>query len=145
MPIQYLALALIAGIGIPIMASISSALGLRLASSAAATTILFLGGFLASLVLLLASGMPSFKTVHTIPVYLYTSGLFVTFYAFSMTWLGPRIGIGNAIFWVLLGQVISASVIDHLGLFNNKQVSLSWTRLLGIALMIAGVFLQRKT
>ena len=53
-------------------------------------------------------------------------------------------GVGNAVFFVLLGQLISAAAIDHFGLFTAQTSPLNWTRAAGIALMAAGVFVTQK-
>jgi len=42
----------------------------------------------------------------------------------------------------LLGQLISMSMIDHFGWFGAVQHALTPQRLLGLALMAAGVFLS---
>jgi len=142
--IYYSALALAAGVGVPIMASISSELGLRLSSTTTAATILFLGAFIISLSASLISGVPALKAFQSAPAYLYVGGFFVAFYVLSITWLIPKFGVGNSIFLVLLGQIISASLIDHFGLLNAPATPLSNTRLLGIALMVIGLFLSRR-
>ncbi|MEO0746705.1 MAG: DMT family transporter, partial [Pseudomonadota bacterium] len=54
-------------------------------------------------------------------------------------------GIGNAVFFVLLGQLISAAAIDHFGLFGAQATALGPARLGGIALMAAGVWLTQQT
>ncbi len=46
-------------------------------------------------------------------------------------------------FFVLLGQLISAALIDHFGLFTAQPTPLSSLRLLGIAVIGAGVFLTQ--
>jgi len=45
---------------------------------------------------------------------------------------------------VLLGQLISAAAIDHFGLFGAQVSPLSMTRMGGIALMAAGVFVTQQ-
>ncbi len=141
---HYSALALAAGIGIPIMATISGALSIRLGSTTAATAVLFFGAFVIALVALAINGLPTTLSFNSAPPYLYIGGIFVAFYVLSITWLVPRFGVGNAIFVVLLGQIISASIIDHFGLFNAQIIPMSTTRLFGIILMVIGIFLSRK-
>ncbi len=142
--LYYSTLALVAGIGIPVMASISSRLGLRLDSTTTAATILFLGAFLICLSATFIQGFPAMKTFKMVPIYLYIGGMFVAFYVLSITWLVPRYGVGNSIFFVLLGQVISASIIDHFGLFNTQATPLNSTRFFGVAFMLLGLFLSRR-
>ncbi len=43
----------------------------------------------------------------SIPFYSYLGGLFVVFYLLGMTWIAPKFGVGNAVAFVLLGQIIS--------------------------------------
>jgi transporter family-2 protein len=53
-------------------------------------------------------------------------------------------GVGNAIFFVLLGQLISAGLIDHFGVFGATISPLTLTRSLGIALMGLGVWVTQQ-
>jgi len=49
--------------------------------------------------------------------------------------------VGNAISFVLLGQLIAMSIIDHFGLMGAARYSLSLQRGIGLALMAVGVVL----
>ena len=80
-----------------------------------------------------------------IPFHFYFGGLFVAFYVISVTFIAPRFGVGNAIFFVLVGQLTSAAIIDHFGLFGAQRFPVDTARLAGIALMVAGVWLARRT
>ena len=130
---------LAAGIGIPILAGLNAALGQKLGSPAAAGVILFLVALAsACLVLLLTGG--SLSGAAAAPPHLFLGGVLVACYVLSITWIAPSFGIGNAVFFVLLGQLVSAGLIDQFGLFGAQQTPISLTRALGIALMAAGVF-----
>ena len=48
-------------------------------------------------------------------------------------------------FFVLLGQMISAAAIDHFGLMGAKVDPLTWTRASGIFVMALGVFLTQRS
>ena len=143
--IFYSLLMLFAGIGIPIMATLNSRLAAQLGNPALATVILFAVGLIASsLYLLKAEGIPKDIFKPDIAWYFYTGGLFVVFYILSITWVSPRFGIGNAVSFVLLGQLIAMTIIDHFGLFGTMQVSVDIKRVAGLTLMAAGVFLVVK-
>jgi transporter family-2 protein len=45
---------------------------------------------------------------------------------------------------VLLGQLISAALIDHFGLFGARVSPLSLTRTTGIAVMALGVWITQR-
>ena len=141
-PIFYVLLMCVAGFGIPVMAALNGGLGSRLDSPALATSILFMVGAVVSLTYLFLSGdIPKSPIEQSIPVVFYMGGLFVVFYILSITWVIPRFGVANAISLVLLGQLISMTVINHFGLLGTLQNSISGQRVGGLALMIVGVFL----
>ncbi|MCR9277298.1 MAG: DMT family transporter [Pseudomonadaceae bacterium] len=136
------AIMLLAGIGIPIMAALNGSLGGRLESPIVAAVILFAVALVAGCATLLASGALSESTFTNLPSPMYfAGGLFVAFYVLSITWVAPRFGVGNAVFFVLLGQLVSTAVIDHLGLFGAPVYEVSGQRIAGITLMAIGVFL----
>ncbi len=133
---------LFAGIGIPIMAALNAGLGTRLESPALAAAVLFLVAMVASLsYLLLVEGVPIAFSAPSTPFYYYLGGLFVVFYVLSVTWIAPRFGIGNAVSFVLLGQLLSMATIDQFALLGAPQMSLTLPRLMGLFFMAIGVFL----
>ena len=133
-----------AGVGIPILATWNAGLGLQLGSAPAATFVLFAVGFVASGLIVAATGVPPLAAFGGQRPYVYFAAFFMLFYALSITWAGPRVGIGNAVFSVLLGQLVAAAAIDHFGLWGASPSPLTTRRALGIAVMALGVFLARK-
>lgn len=138
----YSSLMLVAGIGIPIMAALNAGLGARLANPAYASVILFAVAFAAAcFYFLISQGLPEKLPPAGIPVHFYLGGLFVLFYVLSVTWVAPRFGVGNAVSFVLLGQLLSMATIDHFGLMGANQYPFSLQRLVGLVFMGIGVFL----
>lgn len=135
---------LFAGVGIPILAALNAALGKFINSPITAATILFSVAFLACLTLMFATGSPPISKTVSAPKHLFFAGFFVAFYVLSVTFIAPKIGIGNAIFFVLLGQLISAATIDHFGLFGATLSPLSLTRAAGIGVMAIGVWITQQ-
>ncbi|MDB5665857.1 MAG: family transporter [Cypionkella sp.] len=143
--LRYALWMLLAGVGIPILAALNSQLGARLGAPVAAGFVLFSVGFITAAVLLLLSGQaPALATLSAQPKHLLLAGLFMAFYAFSITWVAPRFGVGNAVFCVLLGQMIAATVIDQFGLFGAAIHTVSPTRAAGIAAMVAGLAMIQR-
>jgi len=135
---------LLSGVGIPIMAAMNANLGQHVGGPVAATAILFGVGFVLSAIVLMVVGVPSFEQLGSgRPIY-YLGAAFMVFYALAVTFAAPRIGIGNAVFFVLLGQLIASATIDHFGLFGAITTAITPRRLIGIALMAAGVYMARK-
>lgn len=142
---RYAAVMFAAGVGIPILAALNAQLGARIGSPAAAATVLFVVAFAgAFVVLLLGGGAGRLAALPSQPKHLFLAGFLVAFYVLSITWIAPRFGVGNAVFFVLLGQLVSAAAIDHFGLMSALPKPLSLTRAAGIALMAAGVLLTQR-
>lgn len=136
---------LAAGIGIPVLAALNAALGQRLGAPVAAGVILFLVALSAAIVTLILTGSaPALAKAADAPKHLFLAGLLVAFYVLSITYVAPHFGVGNAVFFVLLGQLISAAAIDHFGLFGAQVSPLTLARAGGIALMGAGVWLTQQ-
>ncbi len=141
---HYALIMLVAGIGIPILAALNAALGRTIGSPAAAATVLFVIAFAASLSVALVAGPQAFARMAIAPRHLFLAGLLVAFYILSITYIAPHFGLGNAVFFVLLGQLISAAAIDHWGLFGANVSPLGLARAGGIALMAAGVWMTQQ-
>lgn len=135
---------LFAGIGIPILAALNAALGGRIGSPVAASVVLFAIAFL-SAAAVYATGL--FKPTGSLlaaPKHLFLAGVLIAFYVLSITFIAPKFGVGNAVFFVLLGQLISAAMIDHFGLFGAQINLISMTRAGGILLMTVGVYVTQQ-
>ena len=101
---------LLAGVGIPVPAARDAAMGLRLGSPMAAAAALFCVALAASLSVWRATGATAARQARA-PRHLYLAGLPVAFCVPSGTVAAPRLGLGNAVFFVLLGQLLSAAGI----------------------------------
>ena len=135
---------LAAGIGIPVLAAMNAALGRHLGAPMLAGAMLLAVGFLTASVVALITGPGALVKLASAPRHLLLAGLLLAFYVLSITAIAPKFGVGNAIFFVLVGQLLSAATIDHFGLFGAHPVPLSWSRLCGLLLMATGVVLTQK-
>lgn len=142
----YALVMLLAGLGIPIMAALNGNLGTRLQNPALASAILFIvAGALCIIYLILSGNIPR-SVPRNIPSYLLLGGVFVVFYILSITWIVPKFGIGNAVSFVLLGQLISMAAIDHFALLGAPSNPITSARFVGLLLMAVGAFLAvRRT
>lgn len=139
---MYAAVMLVAGIGIPTMATLNGGLGGKLMSSSLATSMALALAFSSvSLYLLATEGFPSKFIAEDLPFYYYLGGFCVAFYVISVTWIVPRFGVSNAIAFALLGQLVAMSLIDHFGLLGAQQYLITVKRLSGLILMAVGIFL----
>ena len=135
---------LVVGMGIPVTAALNATLGTHIASPVAASTVLFAVGLVMTAIVLAIVGAPAAHAFSTAPWWSYAAAFGVVFYVLSVTWSAPRIGVGNAIFFVLLGQLIAAATIDHFGLFGALKTTMTARRAIGLLVMALGVYLARK-
>jgi transporter family-2 protein len=141
---HYAAIMFLAGIGIPILAALNAALGRFIVSPIVAAAILFTIAGLVTWALAFATGLNPLKTFGHAPKHLFFAGVLIAFYVLSFTFIAPKFGVGNAVFFVLLGQLVSAAVIDHFALFGAAQNSLNLVRASGIAVMAFGVWITQQ-
>jgi bacterial/archaeal transporter family-2 protein len=137
-------LAFTAGALIPVQAAANAALSRSLQGNVPfAAFALFAVALTVSAVGLVVSGaeIPDVAALRSTPWWSLTGGLIVAFYVFSITFLAPRIGVGNAIALVVTGQILAALTIDHFGLLRSLVFPLTPTRALGAVLMAVGVYL----
>ncbi|MVF14960.1 DMT family transporter [Ketobacter sp. MCCC 1A13808] len=78
------------------------------------------------------------------PGYIVLGGLISTVYTIAITYLAPRLGVGNTLFIIITGQMLAALLVDHLGIFGSIRQTLTLQRATGVALMIFGLYLTRK-
>ncbi|MCE0507226.1 DMT family transporter [Roseivivax sp. GX 12232] len=141
---HHAAIMLLAGIGIPLLAALNAALGVRIGSPAAAAAVLFVVAFGAAAMVTLITGPTALQKLPGTPRHLFLAGLLVAFYVLSITYIAPQFGVGNAVFFVLIGQLISAALIDQFGLFGARPSPLTLTRATGIAVMALGVWITQR-
>ena len=133
-----------AGIGIPVMATLNGGLGSRLGNPVQAATLLFAFALMISALALVFQSKPIALNLGTVPPQYFLGGLFVAFYVLSVTFIAPKLGVGNAIVLVLLGQTLASAVIDHLGWLGAQQTPMTATRGVGLLLIIVGIMLARR-
>jgi len=146
----YIVTAFVAGMGIPTMAALNAQLGQRMNSVGGAASWLLCVAALGAICVFFSGllGAPADASMTraraVLPPYYFIAGLFMTLYITSITWLAPRYGLGNAIFVVLIGQMVAATIIDHFGLFGARLYALDTKRAFGLLLMALGLYFVRK-
>ena len=143
--VRHAALMFAAGMGVPLLAALNAALGQRIGSPVAAGAIMFAVAFAAALLVLVVTGHgAALARAPGQPPVLFLAGCLMVFYLLSITFVAPRFGLGNAILFVLLGQLVSSAIIDATGLPGLAARPVSSMRLLGIAVMALGVVLSQR-
>jgi len=137
------ALMIVAGIAVPVMAALNASLGRSLGNPLLAVTILCIVASCTAVVLLfLVAPSLSLRAWPVNPA-MYLGGVLFVLYIGAITYSAPRIGLGNAVFFVLLGQLVCAALIDHFGWLNSIATPISGKRAIGLVVMVIGVYLAK--
>jgi transporter family-2 protein len=138
--------ALVVGALIPIQAATNAAMSKALGGISYASLMLFGVSFLVVVAWILINrvAVPPVAMFQSAPVYGWLGGFIVATYVLAITFLAPRLGVGNAICFIVTGQIFAAVLIDQFGWFGAPVQALTWTRVAGVVLMVAGLFLAKR-
>jgi transporter family-2 protein len=108
-----------------------------------AAAVSFGTGFVALLIMLLASraSVPSMEAIRQLNWWKWTGGLIGAVYVTTVIVSVPKIGTANLVSLSVAGQLLAAVVLDHYGLLGFALHPTNGWRLLGMALIVAGVLL----
>jgi transporter family-2 protein len=143
----YYLLAFTSGLLIAVQAGINSQLRMALQHPLFAALISFLVGSLVLGVFYVFSSKSSvpLSTISFAGSWKLIGGILGAIYIFSMIIIAPKIGAANTLGFVIAGQLVCAIVLDHFGWIGFPLKEISLTRIFGVVLIIAGVYLvQRK-
>jgi transporter family-2 protein len=142
---MYIALAVAAGIGLAFQAVINSRLRMVLDSALWAAFVQVLLGLLllAVLVAIAREPVPSGAGLSRAPWWVWTGGMLGALYVATVIVATPALGASLMFAAVVVGQTLTALLIDHFGWFGVPVQPLSPLRLAGAALLVGGVALIR--
>ena len=85
--------------------------------------------------------IPNFSALSQTSFWMWTGGLLGAFYIFTTVFVAPKIGFGNMFSIIVASQIILAIIFDHFGLLTGQPHLTSNMRLLGVGLLVVGVYL----
>jgi len=138
-----LLLVFIAGTATSFQAGVNGALGKKIGIIEAAF-VSFLVGTIFLSVLLLFFRKGNISEVFSVSKWQLTGGLLGATYILIMIIAVPRIGIAAALITLIMGQVISSTLIDHFGVINDTKIPIDWRRMAGLVCMAAALFFFYK-
>ena len=127
------------GIQAPLASMISQRLGLF-----ESVFIVHLGGALIALIPLLIVGGGKLAEWRGVPWYALVAGVFGLIVIGSISYMIPRIGIAAAIITIVAGQLLVGTLLDHYGLLGSAGRPMDVSRIIGLAVVMAGVWLTVK-
>ena len=106
--------------------------------------IVHLGGAILALIPLLFYSGGKLSQWKSVPWYALGAGLFGLVVISAVSYMIPRVGVAASITTIVAGQLLVGLLLDHFGLLGAAQRALDLTRVLGIAVVLAGVWLTVK-
>jgi bacterial/archaeal transporter family-2 protein len=139
------ALALSAGVSFVAQQAVNANLRAEIGSPWWAGFISYLGGTVVMLTatFIMRDALPTGEMVTRSSWMSWTGGVFGAIYIAVSIFLLPRLGAATLIALIVGGQMIGSLAFDHSGMFGLAVQPVSFTRLAGAALLIAGVILIR--
>ncbi|MEN0000455.1 MAG: DMT family transporter [Pseudomonadota bacterium] len=139
------ALALLTGALVPLQLAFNGQLGTALRSPYLGALGVFIVGTItvAALLIMLRSSVPSLADLRAVPMTAWIGGLLATGYIVAVVFLVPRLGVGTTAVAIIAGQLVAAMILDHVGAFGAVQSSLTWVKLAGATLVLAGAGLVK--
>jgi transporter family-2 protein len=142
----YVLLTLAAGACVVTQQALNANLRSALDSAAWAGVVSYATGLacMIALVLVMREPLPSLGIVGRVPALAWAGGVFGALFIIGGIVLIPHLGAATFIALLVTGQMITAMAFDHFGLLGLTQRSADLPRLIGAALLVAGVVLVRR-
>jgi len=142
----FIVLAILAGMALPLQGAINSKLASFMHNPFLSALISFTIGTIALLIYVLVSRIPlsQLSGVREAPMITWIGGLLGAFFITATLLTVPKLGVALTFSLVILGQMIVTLPMDHFGLLGVMVRSITWPRILGVVLVIAGTILIRR-
>jgi len=127
------------GIQSPLASMISQRLGLF-----ESVLIVHLGGAVLALIPLLIYGGGKLGQWRSLPWYTLAAGVFGLIVIGAISYMIPRVGVAASITTIVAGQLLVGTILDHFGLLGAVEKSLDPTRVIGLVVVLVGVWLTVK-
>jgi transporter family-2 protein len=143
----YFSIAIIAGLAVTIQAGVNNELQISIKHPLTAALISFIIGAFFLAILILISQPKEFSTfanISTTSWWKLTGGLLGAIYICSLIFIIPKIGAANAIGFAVAAQLIFSVIFDHFAWAGFPHNPINWQRMLGIVLLVLGLFFLKK-
>ena len=131
---------LLGGIAVGLQSTLASMIGQRIGSMES-TFIVHFGGAVAACLFLLPRTGGKLAEWRSVPWYALAAGALGLVVIGAANYAIPRVGVVTTIFLIVAGQLMMGTIIDHFGLFETSVRHLDPTRILGMVIMLIGVWL----
>lgn len=139
-----LAALLVAGAALAAQAPVNATLARALGDPAVAACANFLVGFLVlALVCAIRGVVPASGFLGEAPAWAWVGGALGATYIVALVWAVPQLGALTAAAATILAQLLAALLLDRVGALGLPVQEITWPRVAGVTLVLAGLLLTR--
>lgn len=143
--ILWIGLAFLSGAFLPIQAGLNARLGKAGENPVYAAMFSFVVGTIGLIAyILLTKQTVSWAGVKAAPSYYWLGGLLGAFYVTVIILAFPKLGPGLTFGLIVAGQMLVSVILEHKNILVAQQNPINLMKIVGIALIIAGVVIIRK-
>ncbi len=135
----YLILAAVSGSAMALQGTFNAALGKIIGLWESTLLVHVIGSFAALIIMLfIGVGFNNYAKMTSVPWWALLGGVLNVIIIYLVVRTIPQIGVGNATTAIIVAQILTAVLVDSLGLFGMKKFEFHYLDLLGIALLAVG-------
>jgi transporter family-2 protein len=136
-------LALIGGVAVTLQGQFMGVMDLAIGTRESVFITYAGGGVIVTLILLFLRG-GNLRAAGSVPWYVFSAGLLGLLIVGTIGFTVPRLGLTSALTLVIAGQFLASILIEQFGWFGSPVRTFEWSRLIGILLLLLGVWLTTR-
>ncbi|OCL26513.1 hypothetical protein U472_10990 [Orenia metallireducens] len=138
--ILFIIVAAVSGLAMAVQGSLNSVLG-KIVGQLEATFVVHVIAtvLVAVLVFVLSIGKGDLSQLPEAPWYTYLGGVLNIIILYGVMFSIPNLGVANATTAIVAGQILTAILIDHFGLFGLEKIGFQWVQVIGLILLAVGI------
>jgi len=136
--IFFLLVAFLAGVAMAGQGSMNSAVSKAIGLSESTFIVHFIATLAMAAILILGLGNGNWANYDSIPWYYYAGGLIGVGITYGVVMSIAKLGAAVATTSIIVGQVLTACLLDHFGIFGLEKSPLTWLKLLGVGFLALG-------
>jgi transporter family-2 protein len=135
---------LIGGVAVGLQSPMASMISQRLGTLESVFIVHVGGAIIALIPLLLFYGGGKLAQWKSLPWYVLGAGVFGLVVIGAVSYMIPRVGVAASITTIVAGQLLVGMILDHFGLLGAAVKPFDPTRMIGMAIVMVGVWLTVK-
>jgi bacterial/archaeal transporter family-2 protein len=136
-------IALLGGVAITLQAQFMGLMDIGIGTRESVFITYASGGLVVTILMLFMRG-GNLRAAASVPWYALMAGLLGLVIVGTIGYTVPRLGLTTALTLVVAAQFVASALIDHFGWFGAPIRTFEWYRLIGLGILILGVWLTTR-